>query len=97
MPQWFHAGCARLVQYAAATIPGALKLLPAVSFPRSRRCSHRRRVSPLRRTQRPECLAIGRFSSDYVWPVLGDYRGNSEKANTVGAAAHDVCTLLDER
>ena len=32
MPQWFHAGCARLVQYAAATIPGVLKLLPCCLF-----------------------------------------------------------------
>ena len=31
---------------------------------------------PLRRTQRRECwLIVGRFSSDYVWPVLGDHRG----------------------
>src|SRR5579864_6670209 len=76
MPRWSRAGCARLVQCAAATIPDALKLLPAVSFPRSRRCSHRRRVPPPRQIQRPECwFIVGRFSGDYVWPVLGDYRG----------------------
>src|SRR5215475_8422901 len=40
MPQWSRVGCARLVRFAAATIPGALTLLPAVFFPRSRRCSH---------------------------------------------------------
>src|SRR5258708_39408252 len=27
-------------------------------------------------TQRPECwIIVGRFSGDYVWPVLGDHRG----------------------
>src|SRR6516225_9144274 len=39
-----------------------------------RKCA--RRVLPLRRTQRRECwLIVGRFSGDYVWPVLDDYRG----------------------
>src|SRR5690242_19727093 len=29
-------------------------------------------------TQRPECwIIVGRFSGDYVWPVLGDHRGQT--------------------
>src|SRR5258706_15565176 len=33
-------------------------------------------------TQRPECwIIVGRFSGDYVWPVLGDHRGKQHNTN----------------
>src|SRR5262249_24823012 len=57
---------------------------------RSRHCSHRRRVPPSRQSQRPECwFIVGRFSGDYLWPVLGDHRG-SGRAITIGLCSFPV-------
>src|SRR5262245_40013319 len=34
--------------------------------------------TPSRQSQRPECwFIVGRFSGDYLWPVLGDHRGST--------------------
>lgn len=50
-----------------------------------RKCA--RRVLPLRRTQRPErWLIVGRFSSDYAWPLLVDYRGPALQVKTNGSS-----------
>jgi peroxiredoxin len=45
-------------------------------------------VSPSRRTQRPQCLAIGRFSSVYVrfWVIIEDVSVAHPNASMVGMA-----------
>ena len=68
--------------------------LAAISYDSPAQIRYPKICVALRRTQPPECLAIGRFStdyaSDYVWPVLGDYRGCIRRSPECQHGRHGV-------
>ena len=92
---WLSRGAPRpRLQFAVPTSPDGRAQSPAVSSFHSRRFPSGRRTTFRAAGQRLGLQLIGRFSTDHLWPVLGDHRGSGDSYKVQSMNAYE-CSQRD--